>query len=158
MAMAFLRKRLANTGNAAEWRVESAGTWAREGMPAAQQAQIVMSERGIDLSNHRSRCVNRAMLHSFDLILVMSRDHQEALSVEFPGIADRVYLLSEMVGKSYDVPDPIDSSLADVNDVARDIKTLIYQGFERITKLAGGAEASGLPQHQSSIVSGDRKR
>ncbi len=97
-----------------------------------------MRERNIDLRAHRSRCVSRDLLHSFGLILVMERGHKEALRIEFPGVSERVYLLSEMVGSIFDIPDPIAGSLANVRDVAHEISMLLEHGFERIVQLANG--------------------
>jgi protein-tyrosine-phosphatase len=119
----------------AGWRVESAGTWARTGVPAARGVQAVLREWDIDLSAHRSRCVSHELLTSFDLIVTMERGQQEALRIEFPTLGDRIVLLSEMVaGAVYDIPDPVAGSLAEVRDVARDIDQLLEQGFDRIVE------------------------
>ena len=138
MTAALFRRRLEEAGIASAWRVESAGTWACEGAPAARKAQMVMQEWGLDLSSHRSQCIKPERLYSFDLILVMSNWHREALRVEFPEIADRVCLLAEMAGLRDDVPDPIDGSLADVCAVARDIHMFVARGFNQIVQRAGG--------------------
>lgn len=134
MAAALWEQRLRQHGVADQWRVESAGTWARAGLPAALVAQTVMRDCGVDLSGHRSRCVSRDMLHSFDLILVMERGHREALRIEFPGVGERVYLLSEMVGNIYDIPDPIAGPIAEVRSIAQEIDLLLGRGFERIVE------------------------
>lgn len=141
MAMAFFKHRLAQHGTGDEWRVESAGTWARTGVPAAPVAQTVMRERGIDLSAHRSRSVSRELLHSFGLILVMEREQREALQVEFPGVGERVYMLSEMAGSAYNIPDPIAGTLAEVRGVAHEIDVLLERGFDRVVALASGHNA-----------------
>ena len=87
--------------------IESAGTWAVERAPASQGSQLALAELGLDLRDHFSRRVNREMLRSFDLILTMEKGQKEALKVEFPEVSGRVYLLSEIVGKSHDIRDPI---------------------------------------------------
>src|SRR5438105_3004745 len=89
IAAALFKDMLINSGQAEGWRVESAGTWAQDGLPASGAAQRVMRELNIDLSQHRSRCVTRDLLAGFDLILVMEHGHKEALCVEFPAVADR---------------------------------------------------------------------
>lgn len=149
MAMALFKHRLAQHGVVGEWRIESAGTWAHVGVPAASVAQSVMHERGIDLRAHRSRLVNRELLHSFGLILVMERGQREALRIEFPGVGERVYLLSEMVGNTYDIPDPIAGPLAEVRDVAREIDMLLEQGFDQIVGLA--SEVSEVSMHPTAV-------
>jgi protein-tyrosine-phosphatase len=124
------------------WRVESAGTWAREGEPAAARSQLVLQARGLDLSQHRSRSVTLEMLQSFQLILTMERGHKEALKVEFPSLAGRVFTISEMAGPARDVRDPVTGTLADYQDTARELEQLIEAGFEKICRLAG-EEANG---------------
>jgi protein-tyrosine-phosphatase len=118
------------------WRIESAGTWAIDGIPAAESAQIVMERRGLDLGQHKSRGVNAEMLSSFDLILTMESGHKESLRIEFPKVAKRVFLLSEMTGKQFDIHDPIGGSIDDYEATATELERLLIQGFENITKIA----------------------
>lgn len=144
MAMALLRKRLARLPELATWRIESAGTWAEEGLPVPDKVQHVIQERRADLKEHRSRCVSRALLSQFDLILTMTRSQQEALQVEFPELAERVVLLSAMAGLHYDVPDPIMGSIEQVRDVAREIDHLLALGLEQIIRRAAGDRPPAL--------------
>lgn len=118
------------------WRIESAGTWAMEGQPAAAKVHLVLQPRGLDVSAHRSRQVSADLLRSFNLILTMERGHKEALKAEFPEVANRVFLLSEMAGKEYDVEDPIGRSLTDFEITARELEDLLDRGKERIIELA----------------------
>ena len=143
MAMVLFRRRLEQAGMASGWRVESAGTWAREGDPAARGSRHAMSEQGLDLSEHSSRCVTGELLRPFDLILTMSKSHQEALQVEFRDVADRVYMLTEMAGIAYDVPDPIGGPLAGFLESARELDKLLARGFDQIVRLATEHEAIG---------------
>lgn len=136
MAEALLRKKLEQHSPASEWRVESAGTWASEGHPAADFSADVMQARGLDISQHRSKGVEGAYLEKFDLILTMERNHKEALRVEFPHLSDRIYTLSEMVGQKYDIEDPIGGSEAEYEAAADEIERLIEAGFEKIKRLA----------------------
>jgi protein-tyrosine-phosphatase len=134
MAEALWRIRL---GDAAGWRVESAGTWAMDGQPAARYAQQVIQQRGSDLSQHRSRVVDKELLESFRLILVMEQGHKEALRFEFPAIASRVYLLSEMEDESQDIHDPVGGSMLDFEEAARELDCILEKGSEKIRRLAG---------------------
>jgi protein-tyrosine-phosphatase len=118
-----------------DWRVESAGTWALEGEPAARMAQKLLSAHGIDLSDHRSRQVTRELLNQFNLILVMENGHKEAMRIEFPEIAPKTYLLYEMIGLRYEVIDPIGGSTRDFEDTIREIENILTQGFEKISTL-----------------------
>ena len=99
MAMGLFSHMLAEHQVGGEWQVESAGTWGLEGDPPAAGSQAVMRSMDIDISNHRARRVDNELLRSFDLILTMENGHKEALSMEFPAHAGRVFMLSEMAGE-----------------------------------------------------------
>jgi protein-tyrosine-phosphatase len=136
MAEALLRAKLEEVESLDEWRVESAGTWASPGQPAAEFSQEAMRERDLDLSGHRSKVVSQEYLSNFDLILTMERNHKEALQVEFPRFRDRIYLLSEMVDQNRDVEDPFGGSKMEYQATAREIESVIDEGFEKIKALA----------------------
>jgi protein-tyrosine-phosphatase len=118
------------------WRVESAGTWAQANQPAPMEVLQVMAKRGLDLKTHRSRVVSAEILGQFDLILTMERGQKEALGIEFPQYAGRVYMLSEMAGTRVSINDPIDRSVAGVNEVARELEDWLKMGKHSIIELA----------------------
>lgn len=124
---------------AAGWRVESAGVWARDGYPAHTNTLQILRERGVDLSSHRSRQINLAIVESFRLILTMESGHKEALHAAFPQYAERVYLLTEIAGKAYDVVDPVGGPFIDFEATADEMDGLLGRGFERLKKLARDA-------------------
>jgi protein-tyrosine phosphatase len=136
MAAALLRARLKEDAERQDWRVLSAGTWASEGRPASTYAIAEMSERGIDIRAHRSRNVDEALIIRADLVLAMTRNHAEALSVAFPDQTDKIYLLSEMVGETYDISDPYGSTRLEYSYVAQELEQLIEAGYDRIVSLA----------------------
>ena len=138
MAMALMRKRLEDEGMAPEWVVESAGTWAMEGITATDNAIEAMREQDLDLESHRSRGVTEEMLDYFDLVLVMVGNHKEALNVEFPQYADKVFLLSEMVDGDWDLEDPVGGPLEEYRETAKVIGEALEEGWEQIIELAGG--------------------
>ncbi len=135
LAEAMFRQRLKAHSPDGAWRVESAGTWAYDGQSSPASVQQVAREYGLDVSAHRARRVSGDLLAPFDLILTMERGHKEAIQVEFPRVAARTFLLSEMVGQRYDVPDPYDA-LDDVRQAARLIDALLTEGHARIVALA----------------------
>lgn len=134
MAEALLRARVESEGET--WRIESAGTWALEGRPAANRTQQVLEERGIRLLNHLARTVTLEIMKEFNLILTMEQGHKEALKVEFPELAPRIYLISEMIGQRFDIKDPIQGPLSEFEDTALELERIIQQGFARIRILA----------------------
>lgn len=136
MAEALLRERLRREGREVEYQVCSAGTWASNGQPAADYAIQTMLERGIDISGHRSHSLTREDMEEADLILVMSAGYKEAIELEFPESRGKTYLLSEMVGRSYDIADPYGGPLLGYRRCADELERLIERGYSRILKLA----------------------
>jgi len=136
MAAGLLRARLRASGRADEYQVLSAGTWTENGRPASHYARVVMAERGIDISGHRTQEITQRLVDTADLILVMTRAHRESLAAEFPDAASKIYLLSEMIGRSYDIADPYSASPAYYAYCADELETIIEQGYERILALA----------------------
>ncbi len=133
MAMGLLTNKVSASP---EWRIESAGTWSYEGQPVVENTRQVLEARGITITGFRSRTVHLDLLRQFNLILTMEAGHKEALEIEFPSIANRVYLLSEMVGEHNDIPDPIGQPIDEFEKLAGELEQMIDQGFERIQELA----------------------
>lgn len=135
MAMAIFRQQVRQLEPF--WRVESAGTWTVNGQPAAANAIKAVAELGLDLSTHRSRVVTLDLLTEFDIILTMEQGHQEALRVEFNSVADRVFMLSEITGKQYDIYDPIGKPLSVFRQTAAELNQILTEGIPTICKWVG---------------------
>jgi protein-tyrosine-phosphatase len=142
MAMALLQAKLARDEAHQEWAVESAGTWGGEGRPASAHAIAEMAERGIDLSSHLARPVTLEMVAEADLVLVMTQNHAEAVKMAFPDQAHKVYLLSEMIGRVYDIHDPYGSPRIEYTHTARELENLIDAGYARIVALVEESTSS----------------
>ncbi len=141
MAAALLRARLQKERpDWKEWRVDSAGTWALEGDMAARNSRQVMTERGLDITDHRARTVTEAMLREYDLILTMEPGQKEALQIEFPSVAERVFLLSEMGGGASAVDDPYGGPIEGYKKAAETIDQMLERGMPRIIELAENHE------------------
>lgn len=102
MAEALLASRLASRGVKA--RVESAGVAAPEGEPAEPLAQVLLRERGLDISAHRARQLTGDLLAGFELVLVMDEWQKRAVEREHPEARGKVQLLGRF-GK-FEIPDP----------------------------------------------------
>lgn len=140
MAAALFRAQLRKVrSDWQEWIVDSAGTWAIDGEPASRYSVQVMSQRGLDISSHRSQTVSEAMLRKYDLILTMEPGHKEALQVEFPAIANRVYLLSEMDGTMNPISDPYGGPLEAYEEAAVKMEKLLSKGMKQIIMLVIGS-------------------
>ena len=133
MAMGLFQNRVEDDPG---WCVESAGTWSVEGQPAASYTRAILALRGIDIDDHRSRSLNKELLRRFNLILTMEEGHKEAITVEFPEIAQRVYLLSEMVNEIYNIQDPIGGTVDQFEMTAQEFENIFERGFGKIADLA----------------------
>jgi len=136
MASALFRQKIKKIYGEDDWLITSAGTWATDGMPASLNSTAVMEEKGIDIQDHRSQIVSNELLQQHNLVLTMEKGHKEALQVEFPQWADRVYLLSEMIGGSFDIDDPYTRKIDDYRVTADELDQLLSDGFEKICQLA----------------------
>jgi protein arginine phosphatase len=136
MAEAILKRLVSDRQDADQWHIESAGTWAMDGYPAAELSQYAMQSMGMDISSHRSQPVSLELIKRFDLILTMEKNHKDGLNSEFWEDAGRIFMLSEMVGLLMDVPDPIGGQLADYEETAHLLERMLSDGLERIYQLA----------------------
>ncbi len=136
LAEVLLQRQLTERAGNSQWTVESAGTWAAPARPAHPQMRKIAEEVGLDLSQHRARNVENLALHAYDLILTMEQSHKEALQVEFPTVRKRIYQLTEMVGLSYDIADPIGGTIDDFRGTLHELKRLMTYGLPRIIEMA----------------------
>lgn len=135
MAVGFMKGLLKAQGPK-EYEVISAGTWTVEGHPPAPLAVEVMAKRGIDISSHRSHRLTPKDIEDADLVVVMTQGQKEVLSLEFPEERNKIYLLSELAGKNYDIEDPYGTeSLELYQKCADEIEELLREGYERLIEL-----------------------
>lgn len=132
MAEGLFAKMIKEIPSAADWNVESAGTWARDGATAAENAQAAMRARGVDISGHRARLVNAAILEKADLVITMERNQKEALQFEFPLVEGKIFTLTELAGKAGDVEDPVGGPLKRYVKAADEIEKLLTASLPEI--------------------------
>src|SRR6266536_4315121 len=77
--------------------VESCGVSAWGGSPATPEAVEAMRERGLDISGHVARRMNRRIIESADLIVGMASEHREAVRRIARPAASRTFTLKELV-------------------------------------------------------------
>jgi protein-tyrosine-phosphatase len=94
MGEALLRARLAGQGVAAV--VGSAGFFV-EGEPATDDAVATMQGLGLDISAHRSRVVDAAMVAAADLIVTMTSQHVAELAVRWPTGWGRAFQVRDLL-------------------------------------------------------------
>jgi protein-tyrosine-phosphatase len=115
------------------FEISSAGTSTWEGSPASDAAILVGIERGIDLSQHRSRQLTRDMVAEADLILAMGPHHLDR--IEALGGTGKSFLLSEYAsgGSSNSaIADPFGGDLHAYRATCDELTTEIRKAFDRI--------------------------
>jgi protein-tyrosine-phosphatase len=135
MAEVLFRQLVGEHGEQDDWRIESAGVWAYGSAPATENAQRVMKERRLDLSHHRSQPATNELLSQFDLVVVMTREHRDALLAQMPALGGRVYLLREIGGETGDFADPVGGDLETYQRAANEIWDMLSRGFQTITSM-----------------------
>ena len=144
MAEALLKSLSAQRGETDRWQVQSAGTWAEYDRPATPLTQVVMQRRSINLSDHRSRPINVELLAAATVILVMTHHHLEALQAEFPQVQGKIFLVSHLVGRSFDIEDPYSGGLDDYELCATELQDILTEGYDRLAEMI---DRSTLTQH-----------
>lgn len=132
MAEALFRDRARHTGKEECVWVRSAGIQALDGQPATDHAVEAMHRRGIDIRGHRARTITQSDIDGADLILVMTSGTRRAIERSFRRWEGKVLLLSEVVGKSYDVGDIYGEPLDVYIGCAERLRGIIEQGFDYI--------------------------
>ena len=94
MAEGILRARAHNAS--LDVHVHSAGVLPG-GAPATDNAVAVCADRGIDISNHVSRRLERSWIDDADLVLVMTREHLREAVVASPAAFRKTFTLRELV-------------------------------------------------------------
>lgn len=132
---ALIRDRLHKRG-LPDWTVSSAGTWALQRRGASRYSVEVMEEAGLDITQHIARMIDADAMRRADLVLCMETGHAEALRVEFPQEAHKVFLMSEMIGYWYSIQDPYGSERPAYEQMAAELTSIIDMGLDRIIELA----------------------
>ena len=136
LAAAILSQYLSEADEHGDWQVSSAGTWTMYNQPPVPGLEQVADSLGFDVRGHRSTPVDEYLLESYDLILVMEPGQKEALTVEFPALRERVYLLSQVVDRlDYAIPDTFQTE-EQIAEVASTLRAMIFKGYRNILTLA----------------------
>lgn len=86
-------------------KVSSAGLTALVGKGAEATATSIALTNNIDMSNHKGRQLNSALIAENDLILVMEERHLSDLLSQYPQARGKTFLLGKWIGDK-EVPDP----------------------------------------------------
>jgi len=126
MAGALLQKILQERNLTSQVEVDSAGTGAFPGLPAAPQAVLALKNKNLDLSGHRAKALTADLVDEADLILTMTERHKEELVRAYPRAQGKTFLLYEYAGLGpKDIPDPAGKSLAEYEACAAELESVL---------------------------------
>jgi protein-tyrosine-phosphatase len=135
MAAALLAQIVQQSGADPLWQISSAGTWAIPDLPATALSQKVMGQKGLDLSRHRSRRLTAELMKVADVILAMTQYQVEAIRAEFPEVADKTLLISQLIGQAFDIDDPVTGTEEDYRRCADELAEILTVGYNRLEDL-----------------------
>lgn len=131
LAGRLLEDRFGAGGN---FQVCSAGLAASPEDAASIFAVEAMAWKGIDMSDHRAAMLTQEKVMEADLVLTMTRGHQEQINIMFPGHGEKVFTLADFAGYGGDIPDPIGQTLETYRECARTLEELIARVLDKLEK------------------------
>jgi protein-tyrosine-phosphatase/predicted ATP-grasp superfamily ATP-dependent carboligase len=133
-----------------ELGIISAGFHHEEGRPADPVMVEVADEAGIDMSNWTSRLVTPEMIDESDIILVMEQRHYDRLTADYPGAAEKTFLLGMATADA--VPG---GEIADPYGLSRDAyERCVRQVTTSVDEVAKLIEAPIKPEQEQPEAQG----
>ncbi|ASL86958.1 MULTISPECIES: protein tyrosine phosphatase [Serratia] len=86
-------------------KISSAGLGALVGKPADGRATDVANQHGLSLDGHQGKQLTASMCREYDLILVMEKDHIDAVCRLAPEVRGKTMLFGHWIGKR-EIADP----------------------------------------------------
>jgi len=117
-------------------KVHSAGTLGINGNPATLHAITAAKEKGVDISNHVSKSINKNNVSKADIIFALADHHKEFLERYFPKYKENVFLLKAFNRKSkksknLSIKDPIGEGLTTyrrvINQIDNELERILPQ-------------------------------
>jgi protein-tyrosine-phosphatase len=120
--------------------VQSAGTLGINGNPATIHAITAAREKGVDISNHISKGINKKYVSNADIIFAMADYHKEYLERYFPKYKENVFLLKTFnrrgkKPKNLSIKDPIGEGLTTYRRVINQIDEELERILPQLEKL-----------------------
>jgi protein-tyrosine-phosphatase len=126
--------------------LDSAGVDAQPGQGASSGALAATREHGIDISDHVSKRLTRALVQKADLILVMQRSHLDRVRELCPSRIEHVMLLAELgdPGKveGTEIPDPHGGSAEVYRRCFAQIEESLRNGAQFLAELISAGRSS----------------
>lgn len=94
--------------------------------PSPGNAIVTAAARGVDLKPHRSQLLNRTLIDTADLILVMEARQRAALELVFGAVRAPILLLGDF--------DPLPADTRTVRDPALQPRAVFAESYDRIDR------------------------
>ncbi|WP_305082616.1 low molecular weight protein arginine phosphatase [Oceanobacillus alkalisoli] len=133
MAEAILRDRYPQV------EVQSAGVFAADGASASDHTYQALEENGITL-DHRSQPATEELLEWAELVLTMTSQHKQLLTMEYPDFTEKLYTLKEYTDEEshdYDISDPYGGDLHAYRSTRAELEDQIDRLIEKIESIKG---------------------
>ena len=127
MAEGWLKHEIEKKGLSSEIEVLSCGTSARDGLPCTPEAELVLLNREIDVSEFRSRRCRKGDLWCSDLVLAMAEQHAEDVKAMLPSTKEKMIILN--------VEDPIGMGMQVYEKTLLEIESKMKQHMKKILHL-----------------------
>lgn len=114
-------------------KVDSAGTGALSGHPADEAAIRVATKYNLSLDGHTGRQFTSTIARQYDLLLVMEKQHLEAVTRLAPEARGKTLLLGEWLGGK-EIPDPYRKSDEAFDSVYKLIDLACEQWVEKLSR------------------------
>lgn len=131
----MLKRRLNDRGYGDSWVVESVGSWVSHLAPPTPEAILEAEKRDLNIRDHRARGIEAIHRELVDLFLVMEEGQKESILIDYPNLKNKTFLLSEMMGVSFSIPDPYVTGES-FSEIAAEIEGIIEKNFLKIVSLA----------------------
>lgn len=109
--------------------VVSAGHGYLENRGSPKTAIKIAKENKIDLANHKSQRVNRAIMEDSDIVFIFDDNNYFQICLEFPEYIDKVYFVGDVIG-CRQIEDP--DNLSD--EKYREVYSKIRQSIDKLIK------------------------
>lgn len=118
--------------------ISSAGTSAVDGFPASSLAVEIAKANSVDISGHKARLLNAAMIREADLIVAMASRHRDAVGSIDPSALDHTFLITDFCDdEDGDILDPIGLGLELYKKTFRLIEKCIVQLGDKLDSFDG---------------------
>jgi len=109
--------------------VLSAGVAAMSGARATGEAVLVLSEMGLDLSQHETQPLGDSLVRQADVIYTMTQSQRQSILAQWPEAADRTRLLCPSGGN---IVDPIGGPLERYQRCAQQIEAQLRARLDEL--------------------------